>query len=49
VTLLAGACGLAPEDEREARAKRRNRVAAGQRLACRVMVSGDLEVTTTYW
>jgi ferredoxin len=49
VTILAGAAGVAPEGEDEARAKRRNRAGAGERLACRVLVSGDLEVTASYW
>jgi ferredoxin len=49
VSLLSGASALAVEDEPEARAKRRNRVPAEQRLACRVAVSTDLEVTASYW
>jgi ferredoxin len=49
VSLLSGANALAAESQPEARAKRRNRVPAEQRLACRVMVSNDLEVTAGYW
>jgi uncharacterized 2Fe-2S/4Fe-4S cluster protein (DUF4445 family) len=49
VTLLAGEGALAPEGAAEAQAKRRNRVAAGQRLACRATLLGDLEVTASYW
>jgi ferredoxin len=49
VSVLAGESALPPEGEPEARAKRRNRVPAGQRLACRVAVSSDLEVTASYW
>ena len=49
VTPLAGAGALSPEDASETRAKRRNRVAPAQRLACRARVSGDLEVTAGYW
>ena len=50
VTLLAGEEGaVSPEDAAEAKAKARNRVAAGQRLACRARLLGDLEVTASYW
>jgi uncharacterized 2Fe-2S/4Fe-4S cluster protein (DUF4445 family) len=49
VLVLAGEETIAPEDERETRAKRRNRVPAEQRLACRIPVSGDLQVTASYW
>jgi ferredoxin len=49
VRVLSGASALAPADEPEARARRRNRVPAEQRLACRVAVSADLEVTASYW
>jgi ferredoxin len=49
VTILAGRDAIAPEDERETQTLRRNRAGAGQRLACRVVVSSDLEVTTSYW
>jgi len=49
VTPLTGGSALSPEDAQEARAKRRNRIAPGQRLACRASVSGDLEVTASYW
>jgi len=49
VSVLAGASALPLEDEPEARAKRRNRVPAERRLACRVVVSSDLEVTASYW
>lgn len=47
VNVLSGA--LAPPGAPEARAKRRNRVPAEERLACRVAVSSDLEVTASYW
>ena len=49
VTLLAGAGAVSPEDAAEAKAKRRNRVAPEQRLACRATLLGDLEVTASYW
>jgi ferredoxin len=48
VTVLSGR-ELPPEDEREARAKCRNRAGAGLRLACRLVVPDDLEVTASYW
>ena len=49
VSVLACARPLPPEAEPETRAKRRNRAPASQRLACRVAVSSDLTVTTSYW
>ena len=49
VSVLSGESALAPEAEAELRAKRRNRVPAEQRLACRVAVSSDLAVTAGYW
>lgn len=49
VTLLSGDHALSPEDPTEAKAKRRNRVAAGMRLACCATVLRDLEVTASYW
>jgi 2Fe-2S ferredoxin len=49
VTLLSGEGAVSPEDAAEAKAKARNRVAAGQRLACRARLLGDLEVTASYW
>ena len=49
VTLLSEEHSLSAEEPQEARAKRRNRVAAQQRLACRAAVLSDLEVTTSYW
>jgi uncharacterized 2Fe-2S/4Fe-4S cluster protein (DUF4445 family) len=49
VLVLAGSDTIAPEEERETSAKRRNRVPAGQRLACRIPVSGELLVTASYW
>ena len=45
----AGAAHLSPEDEAETRAKHRNRVEAGLRLACRAAVRGDVEVSALYW
>jgi uncharacterized 2Fe-2S/4Fe-4S cluster protein (DUF4445 family) len=49
VSVLSGASSLPLTDHVEARAVRRNRVPAGQRLACRVAVSCDLTVTASYW
>ena len=49
VTPIAGAQALSPEDAAEARAKRRNRITVGARLACRATVSSDVEVTASYW
>jgi ferredoxin len=49
VSVLEGASALPIERNAEARAKRRNRVPTEQRLACRIAVSNDLEVTTGYW
>jgi len=49
VTPLAGAGALSPEDAAEARARRRNRGAPGERLACRATVSSDVFVTAGYW
>jgi adenylate cyclase len=53
---LCGRCGVsvlagAPPSltDAEVRALRRNRAPAGQRLACRVLVSSDLTVTASYW
>jgi ferredoxin len=49
VSVLACANALAPREDAELRALRRNRAPAGQRLACRARVSSDLTVTASYW
>ena len=49
VRVLAGAEALRPEAEAERRQKVRNRIDPALRLACRVAVTGDLEVTAGYW
>jgi adenylate cyclase len=49
VRLLEGGESLAPASQREADAKRRNRVSEDMRLACCVVVPGDLVVTARYW
>jgi ferredoxin len=55
-SLLCGRCGVcvvagevAPESALEAEVKRRNRIAADQRLACAIRVRGDLLVWAPYW
>lgn len=47
--ILEGAAGLDPESEREREIKRRNRVDAELRLACRIAVRAPLAATTSYW
>ena len=47
--ILSGNESVAPQGETEARVKRRNRVEATDRLACRVAPVGDVEVTARYW
>jgi len=47
--VLEGATRLAPETERERRAKSRNRIDPALRLACHVHPKGDLTVTSAYW
>ncbi len=49
VTIVAGAESLSRETEAETRLKRLNRVDPSLRLACRAVVSGDVEVRATYW
>jgi uncharacterized 2Fe-2S/4Fe-4S cluster protein (DUF4445 family) len=49
VQVLAGAASLSAETGAERSVKRRNRIDPAQRLACRAAVSGDVEVTATYW
>jgi ferredoxin len=49
VRVLAGRQSLSPETADEARVKRRNRLEAGLRLACRAAVLGPVEVTASYW
>ena len=47
--ILSGAGSLAAEDGDEARVKRANRVDPSERLACRIVPTDDVEVTTQYW
>jgi ferredoxin len=50
VSLRAGAEGVTPETQAEARVKRRNRVDPSDRLACRTRVTGgEVAVTAAYW
>lgn len=49
VLVVAGAEWLPPETEQETSAKRRNRVPAEQRLACRVVPRGDVTIRADYW
>jgi 2Fe-2S ferredoxin len=49
MTILVGAASLSPETENETHVKRLNRIDASQRLSCNAEVSGDVEVTATYW
>jgi len=47
--ILEGAEALGAESDDEQRSKRRNRVDASQRLACRVILSADARVRASYW
>lgn len=49
VRIVAGGEALAAETRGEAEVKRRNRVDAELRLACRIEVTGALTITTGYW
>jgi len=49
VLVVAGAERLPPETAQETSVKRRNRVPAGQRLACRVAPRGDVTIRADYW
>lgn len=47
--VLEGGAQLSAETPDESRVKRRNRIAPELRLACRVRVANDIEVTAPYW
>lgn len=49
VDVMEGATALSPESSLDSDVKRRNRVAAEQRLACRARVQGPVEITASYW
>ncbi len=47
--ILSGGEFLPREDEDEMRVKRNQRVDPAERLACRVALANDVEVTARYW
>ena len=49
VTVISGASAVSPETETEIDVKTRNRIESGQRLACRAVVDGPVEITASYW
>lgn len=49
VTVLAGASAVSTETSGEAEAKSLNRVDPSQRLSCMTTISGDVEITASYW
>jgi ferredoxin len=49
VRVLAGAENLSPPTMIEIRVAGQRGFAADERLACQAVVSGDVEVTTSYW
>jgi len=49
VTLVSGADRVSEETDDEREAKRLNRVDADQRLSCMTRISGNVEITATYW
>lgn len=49
VAILAGESALEPETADELRIKSRNRIDPKLRLACRTLVTADLEITASYW
>ncbi len=49
VTILVGGSTLAAETDEEVRIKSRNRIDPKLRLACRTLVTADLEITASYW
>lgn len=49
VAILRSASPLAEESPQERRAKQRNRIEPGLRLACRVRADADLSVAAPYW
>ncbi|MBS1106122.1 MAG: hypothetical protein H6Q91_1624 [Deltaproteobacteria bacterium] len=49
VCVVEGGEHLSPEAADETRIKRRNRVDAVLRLACRARIHGDVTVTASYW
>ncbi|MGH7336690.1 MAG: 2Fe-2S iron-sulfur cluster-binding protein [Myxococcota bacterium] len=49
VAIVAGHGDVAAEAAEEARCKERNRIDPGLRLACRISVRADLDITAPYW
>ena len=49
VRIVAGAENLTPATAIETRIGAQRGVSAGERFACQAVVTGDCEVTTTYW
>jgi ferredoxin len=49
VRVLAGAENLSAPTTIELRVSAHRGFAAGERLACQAIVTGDVEVTTSYW
>ena len=49
VTILAGADSVSTQTPEEAQCKQVNRIDPEQRLSCMVEISGDVEITATYW
>jgi 2Fe-2S ferredoxin len=49
VRVHGGVGALSPEGAAEARQKLHNRIDPALRLACRAAVSGDVEVSASYW
>jgi ferredoxin len=49
VRVLAGAENLSAPTTIELRVSAQRGFAAGERLACQAVVTGDVEVTTSYW
>jgi ferredoxin len=49
LAILSGPTSTGVESERDREIKRRNRIDADLRLACRIAVSADLTVTAPYW
>lgn len=49
VTVLSGEEQVSEETPAEAEAKQVNRIDSSQRLSCMSKVTGDIEITASYW
>jgi len=49
VVVLEGGAALSTEEPAERDTKRRNRIDAGERLACQARISGPVLATARYW